>query len=267
MPARILRDGILCSRKVCSLKWDEEIFYRRLMSVVDDFGRFEFDLQLLRSRCYPLQVDQVRVADISRWSTACATAGLILDYVVDGKRYLQIVQFGQQERSKAKYPSPPVLKSFDINCNQVKSNAHLDVGVCVDEVVDEGVGESKQPPEAAVDDSIDFRSSWNALPEPFKKIVKWNTARQGAFKARMQDEVFRERWWDALQKLKDSAFLSGKNNRGWIADVDFFLTESGFTKILEGKYDNTKPVADKPSEEADPGEIAWQKMFGGGAKI
>ena len=40
MPNRILRDGILMSPRVNVLSSEAELFYRRLMSVVDDYGRF-----------------------------------------------------------------------------------------------------------------------------------------------------------------------------------------------------------------------------------
>lgn len=130
MPNRIVRESILSSEAVCSLKWDEEVFYRRLMSVVDDYGRCEASPVLLRSRCYPLQTDHVRVADISRWMAACQKAGLILVYVVDGKQYIELQKFNQQRRSVSRYPSP----ASDISCNHLLANAHLDVVVFEDVV-------------------------------------------------------------------------------------------------------------------------------------
>lgn len=139
MPNRIVRDAILSSERVASLGWPEEVFYRRLMSIVDDFGRYEANPQLLRSRCYPLQTDNVRAADISRWMAACQKAGLILGYEVAGKQYLEVLNFGQQQRSASKYPPPP---ASDINCYQAPATAHL--GVSVSEGVSEGGGDPRK---------------------------------------------------------------------------------------------------------------------------
>ena len=36
MPNRILREGILTSERVNALSWEAEVFYRRLMSAVDE---------------------------------------------------------------------------------------------------------------------------------------------------------------------------------------------------------------------------------------
>lgn len=139
MPNRIVREAILSSEKVASLGWPEEVFYRRLHSVVDDYGRTESNHQLLRSRCYPLQTDSVRVTDISRWMAACQKAGLILCYAVNGKQYLEVTNFGQQQRSASKCPPPP---SDDSKCYQLLSDAHLDV--CVSEGVSEGEGSARK---------------------------------------------------------------------------------------------------------------------------
>ena len=133
MPNRIIRDAILTSIPVASLGWAEEVLYRRLMSVVDDYGRCEAIPQLIRSRCYPLQTDQVRVADITRWLAACEKAGLIALYEANGKPYLQIEKFGQQQRSASKCPPPP---SHDGPCSQLLANEHLVVSVVGDVVVD-----------------------------------------------------------------------------------------------------------------------------------
>ena len=54
MPNMILREGILTSERVNSLTTEEEIFYRRLISVVDDYGRYYAKPELLRSACFPL---------------------------------------------------------------------------------------------------------------------------------------------------------------------------------------------------------------------
>ena len=90
MPTRLIREGILTSDKIAALDWGGEVFYRRLMRVVDDFGRTEYGEKLLRSKCYPIQIDMVRDADVKRWVEACLIAGLVTMYQNGDKRYLEI---------------------------------------------------------------------------------------------------------------------------------------------------------------------------------
>jgi DNA-binding transcriptional ArsR family regulator len=80
MPSRYLRDGILTSGKVCRLGWAEEVFYRRLMSVVDDYGLYYADHGLLRAACYPRQLNKVSDSNIGKWLTVLVEAALVSLY-------------------------------------------------------------------------------------------------------------------------------------------------------------------------------------------
>ena len=108
MPERILRPGILTSERVNRLDWEQEVFYRRLMSVVDDFGRFDARPSILRAALYPLAVERVREANVQRSLAACEAAGLVRLYSSSGKAFLELADFRQRMRAKtSKYPPPP----------------------------------------------------------------------------------------------------------------------------------------------------------------
>lgn len=131
MPNRILREGILTSERVARLGWPAEVFYRRLMSVVDDFGRYYATPMLLRAACYPLHLDKVSDSDIGKWLAVCAEADLVRVYPAeDGKRYLQMVDFRQQVRATAS-KFPQMQDGCVADAQQVPSKreapAHLDV--------------------------------------------------------------------------------------------------------------------------------------------
>ena len=75
MPSRILREGINTSPKVNALSPMAELFYRRLMTVADDYGRFYANPATLRGACWPTCPEKVTEAQISGWLSEClATA-------------------------------------------------------------------------------------------------------------------------------------------------------------------------------------------------
>lgn len=123
MPNRIIRENILTSERMATIGWDVEVFYRRLMSVVDDYGRFDGRPEILRARLYPLQLDKVGTPDVVKWMRCGAEAGLVREYAVDGKPYVEILRFGQPTRSASKYPDPPGSESSARSCAQMKSVA------------------------------------------------------------------------------------------------------------------------------------------------
>lgn len=141
MPNRIIRDGILTSERVAMLDSDEEVFYRRIMSVADDFGRYYANPTLLRAACYPLKLNKVSDRNIEKWLEAVKDAGLVLVYQAkDGKKYLEIIDFRQRVRTPvSKFPAPAADCQTNDGHMAVKrqTDAGLDGGVDVD--VDGGV--------------------------------------------------------------------------------------------------------------------------------
>jgi uncharacterized phage protein (TIGR02220 family) len=128
VPDRIVRAGILTSDSVNSLSWAGEVFYRRLMSVVDDFGRYDGRASVLRAALYALKVDRVSEPDIGKWIRECEEAGLVRRYTVDRKPFLELPKFGQKVRAKvSKWPDPPTSVN---TCQQV--SADVPVVVVVD---------------------------------------------------------------------------------------------------------------------------------------
>jgi hypothetical protein len=142
MPNRILREGILTSPRIAKLDWAAEVFYRRLMSVVDDFGRYYADAGMLRAACYPRQLGKVSDSDIGKWLTVLVEAALVRVYpALDGERYLQLLDFRQQARAaKSKFPEPPSECIADATQVPSKGDAAAPVFVFGDVSVSEGVG-------------------------------------------------------------------------------------------------------------------------------
>jgi hypothetical protein len=61
MPNRILREGINDSERVNALSpVHAELFYRKLMSLCDDFGRFEANPAVLLGKLYALRPTLLR---------------------------------------------------------------------------------------------------------------------------------------------------------------------------------------------------------------
>lgn len=181
MPNRILREGILTSPRMAKLGWPEEVFYRRLMSVVDDFGRYYADEGMLRAACYPRQLSKVSDSDIGKWTRVLAEAALVRVYPAeDGERYLELLDFRQQARAKAsRFPPPRSACVADATQEPSKPPADAPVFVDVSVCVDGGVGERARKRAAQLP------ADWT-LPDEWKAWAK------------------RERGWDEAQSIRTS---------------------------------------------------------------
>jgi hypothetical protein len=170
MPNRIIREGILTSDRIETLDAAAEVFYRRLMSKVDDFGLYDARPSILRSSLFPLRIDRVREADISRWIAACEKAGLIALYTHDSKPFMQMLDTRWQTRAEAKYPLPKAdgckhLQSTENSCAQEISVAPV-FGVGVGVGVEDVKGEARKratPPNCPSDVEPQVWTDWLAL--------------------------------------------------------------------------------------------------------
>ncbi|MFA6318391.1 MAG: hypothetical protein WC943_13360 [Elusimicrobiota bacterium] len=78
--------------------------------------------------------------------------------------------------------------------------------------------------------------------------------------ARLKDHPEAAFWRDVLAMVNASAFLTGQNDRGWVADFDFILNPNKLPRIVEGKYGNgngPRPAA----EDGHAKMAAWKKRM------
>lgn len=64
MPNRIIKESINESRSLSELSPFAQDLFKRLITYADDYGRFNADIEIMRARLYPLEVDSVFVTHI-----------------------------------------------------------------------------------------------------------------------------------------------------------------------------------------------------------
>lgn len=83
-------------------------------------------------------------------------------------------------------------------------------------------------------------------------ISKLSDKRKAKLKARI-DELGEGKIIEAIDKIKESSFLRGENDRHWKVDFDWLIAnDTNILKVLEDKYKDEE----KPEEEDDP----WKKV-------
>lgn len=250
MPTRLLREGILSSERIDQLDAAAEVFYRRLMSKVDDHGLYDARPSILRASLYPLRVDRVREADIARWIAACEKAGVIALYQHDGKPFLQMMDTRWKARAEPKFP----LRTVENTCSQPGTP----VPVVVFGVVDEDVGDKR------ADARSSSKGKKTSIPDGFavsERVREW-AGTQGfgrlpehldAFKRKAAAKDYRYVDWDSafMEAVReDWAKLRGR-------------TPNGAPAAAECKTTPIDPRAlFKPEPERTPEEIAAAREAG-----
>jgi hypothetical protein len=159
---------------------------------------------------------------------------LILVYGVNGKQYLEVRDFGQQQRSASKCPAPDEAAS---NCNQLLANEHL--GVSVSGGVSGGV--STLPPDGCPHAEI-IGLYHEALPAN-PRIKAWTGKRQANLRTRWREDEKRQSldyWKRFFSHVAGSPFLTGqradRQGRPFLPGLDWLVMPENFAKVIEGRY-------------------------------
>jgi len=93
---------------------------------------------------------------------------------------------------------------------------------------------------------------WNANCGALPKAKALNASRSRTVLARLKENPDFEVWAKAARVISNSKFHTGQNERGWVADFDYFIRPATLLKAMEGSINSTdhkpknnwKPVND-----------------------
>ena len=91
------------------------------------------------------------------------------------------------------------------------------------------------------------------------KVVAVTKSREHAVCARVR-EYGMETVCDVIKMAGERDFLSGDNDRGWVANFDWIMKPTNFVKILEGNYQNKTPRPQQ-QQEYSPTYPDLEKIF------
>ena len=79
---------------------------------------------------------------------------------------------------------------------------------------------------------------YNRICTELPAYVKLSESRKKEIRARLASGYTVEDFKTLFQKTKESSFLTGGNNRNWIAGFDWLIRDGNMAKVLEGNYDD-----------------------------
>lgn len=125
-------------------------------------------------------------------------------------------------------------------------------------------GDSKQSPKQPSQRKV-VMEAWNTLSSigiaPIKAINE-NTKRADRLRARLNQYGLKA-VLDAVENIRSSSFLQGKNDKGWVITFDWFVCPNNFPKVYEGNYADRS--AEKPVKERE-GNNPFMDMLRNGGK-
>ena len=94
-----------------------------------------------------------------------------------------------------------------------------------------------------------FVDSWNTLSEfGIVQIRSISGKRADALRARLR-QYGENSFNECVEAIRQSDFLQGRNNRGWVVTFDWLVKPSNYPKVLEGNYRNKVKVEAQPETD------------------
>ena len=245
MPQRFLRPGITNSDAWNSVSFGAQSFYVRLLTLVDDYGRYDGRIQILHSHCFALRSD-VTVKHSAAFRSELESSGLVLVYQVDGKDYVQITKWQERARGPSKYPEPPT--SAGIRSGTQPNPASLALAIVPSHRHEPSPLVGGQDAASLADIQSVF-DEWNssAKKSGLPQCLIISDKRRSCLSSRFKDDFFKANWRQAISRISKSQFCHGHSDRGWRATFDWFITPDAVLKVMEGKYDSApKQPSNKP---------------------
>ena len=132
MPNRFIKESCQSSRTLQNLTDFEERLFWRLLTLTDDYGRFEADPKLIISRCFPLGCKHP-LTDVIKCLHVLSDANSLFLYKNDNREYGVFLNFekhqGPPRAKKSKYPDPPASICEHLQTNAPSSESESDVRI------------------------------------------------------------------------------------------------------------------------------------------
>ena len=217
----------------------------RLVTVADDFGRFEADPRILLSHCFPLRVNSLKLRQISTWFKELEACNLVQSYVINSKQLAFFTTWDTHQQKRAKYSKYPEPDPASI-CNQMQT----DDSICLREArVEIEKREASNTSHLKSDEwgsATQLFELYNTLtPDECPAIITYSPARIDKAKKYLRLFPKKEFWEEVFGEVHKSEFLRGLKNsnghEGFICNFDWLLTKGkdgteNCVKVNEGRY-------------------------------
>lgn len=233
---RTIKPDFWVDEKIVELSAFARLLFIGLWNFADDEGRMVFSEKKIKMQIFP--ADNLNISELFG---EIRREGLVNIYLVDNQEYLEIVNFAKHQkidkRSASKLPSsenppespriPPTegikeREKEDIHTSEVSAVSAAKPLVCPHEKIIEIYHEC-------------FPAGQKVLLARYRgsKREKQLTSRW------REDQRHRATsfWIDYFSAAAAIPWLTGTNERGWIADFEYLTSRRGFDRVLEQVVD------------------------------
>ena len=217
-----------------SMRADDDGFLNNPKKIQRMVGCSDDDLKLLAAKNFIIPFDS-GVVVIKHWK--------IHNYIRTD-RYKPTVY--QEEKALLEEKENQAYTLGIPDSNQVVYQVETQVRLGKDRIGKDRLGEVKESP---TDYSL-FQTVYNEKSKVLPKCKTMTEKRKKLARDFLKTFSY-DQWTEICERANRSEFLTGRNDRGWKADIDFLLRTDKAAKILEGFYEKAS-YKDRYAVDGEP---------------
>lgn len=288
MPNRILKESILDSPTLARLSEFSQDQFPRLLLLCDDWGCFNADPDTVKGKAYPKR-PKVTPKVVSNTLQEFNRSGMLFLWTVEERIYgywvgwdshnycntSAVTPDGKQDKHRRKTPIPPevllnqYMSASQNNLEQLRTNTLIPIPIPIPiPPITNVIGEeedSTRAREIVLTPEV-LMEVYNRERGPMLECRKLTADRRKKCLDRIQSrkkdpEAYLAEFTQGVIRARASPFLTGQNDREWIADFDWIIrNDENIHKILEGKFDGSRKS--KSKQISDESNRAVQDYLG-----
>lgn len=169
----------------------------------------------------------------------------------DENKILKLVKCDEGTKFKKTYYSLPIDTINAINGYENKQYSNSNEQNAEDIFSIQPFIEEKENPKIDQSTPKQVIDLYHQICTSLPKVVKLTESRKKSINARFKEGITLEMFKEAFTKAQNSNFLTGNNDRGFKADIDFLINANSLAKTLEGKYDNRNHISNNQNKNDD----------------
>ncbi len=236
--ARMITIEISKSKKLADLSPDALNLFCFLIPHFDSHGKMNGDPYFIKGEVCP-RIARFTITKIEKHLTEISTKTNVKWFDLDGLKYIHSLNFTEHQ---------PGLRSDRMGKDSLPSymqdNSGSSPGVVRPEEeveVEQEVEEEVEKEEKITCD--DIVQGWNTIcgTKGFPQVAKLTPDRRSKINTRLRTHKEVEFWNKVFNKIVQTPFLMGKNDRNWRPTFDWlFKNDENATKIYEGNYEQER---------------------------
>jgi hypothetical protein len=227
---------------------DARLLFLLLFTLCDDEGRARGNSRMLASLLFPYDDGdgghpKTTGADVERWLDELEREDCVVRYSVDGDAFLAVCNWSKHQKidkpTRSKLPPPPDEfanpreDSLRIREDSSEEGKGME-GKGEERKGEEGIETSdRKAPEAGGLSPDGIVSIWNEVTNGKLPKAKPTPKRESVIRTRLKEKGWADDFRRACAFLAVSEWHQGRNDRGWVATIDFALQAGKATELSE----------------------------------